>query len=188
MNFQICLYMYMTENISKELNKAVFYSEVNSLKKWIYKIHLYLNSVFSLSFDRRIETKNYNTVIRYACVLSTITLHFNYNLKKCINAFIISQNTFLCLFYRKCLFQAHFPVLQCSYSCFIWLQTLGKDFKLQKHQKFWCTKPWVALHKLNIMQFYKYCYFLLLLKALLILKQLELKHVEKKHFLVTSFS
>lgn len=99
---------------------------------------------------------------------------------------------FLCLFYRKCLFQANFPVLQCSYSCLIWLQTnwnqtLGKDFKLQKHQKFWCTKPWVALHKLNIMQFYKYCYFLLLLKALLILNQLELKRVEKKHFLVTFF-
>lgn len=78
------------------------------------------------------------------------------------------------------------PTSQCLYSCLIWLQTnwnqtLGKDFKLQKHQKCWCTKPWGALHKLNIMQFYKYCYCLLLLKALLILKQLELKYVYKRN-------
>lgn len=35
------------------------------------------------------------------------------------------------------------------------------------------------LHKLNTMQFYKYCYFLLLLKAL-ILKQLQLKCMYKR--------
>lgn len=85
---------------------------------------------------------------------------------------LVLKICFVCLFYRKCMFQAPFPVLQCLYSCLIWLQpnwnkTLGKDLKLQKHQKFWCTKPWVALHELNVMQFYKCCYFLLPFKSTL---------------------